>query len=86
MGAYYINAQTIEHSILGCPSNNTTYVKEASFQIQIALQLFVSSGKKSYNFLETWSLISFDYVLCMEHNVHILMLLVDVMPTTELIY
>jgi hypothetical protein len=53
VGAYSINAQTIEHSILGCPSNNTTYVKEASFQIQIALQLFVSSGKKSYNFLET---------------------------------
>jgi hypothetical protein len=44
VGAYSINAQTIEHSILGCPSNRTAPVKKASSQIQIALQLFASTG------------------------------------------
>jgi hypothetical protein len=53
VGAYSINAQTIEHSILGCPSNRTAPVKKASSQIQIALQLFASTGKTSYNFMET---------------------------------
>jgi hypothetical protein len=53
VGAYSINAQTIEYSILGCPSNRTSQVKKASPQIQIALQLFASTGKTSYNFMET---------------------------------
>ncbi len=44
MGPYSINAQTIEHSILGCQ------VKKASSQIQIALQLFASTGKKVLQF------------------------------------